>query len=136
VKLIGAIVLMLVLFLSVGSARANAHCQRRYRDLALPVYDRLVMVSHWRNFTCSRASRVANAVADAYERGLPLVDYPPPPNGVPGGGGQTFQIRTFSYGTYTCRMTARGSDFVAGRCRQGARFVSFTDMNHWFVHDQ
>ena len=48
--------------------------------------------------------------------------------------GHMFQVYTRRYGTYTCRMTARGSDFVIARCRRGARFVRCSSMNHWFLH--
>jgi hypothetical protein len=120
--------------LQVGSAGASASCHRRYRDLALPVYDRLVVVYQRQHLTCSQAARVGNAVADAYERGLPVADYPPPPTGVPGGRGHTFHVRTRPFGVFTCRMTGRGSDFVDARCRRGARFVRFSSMNHWFLH--
>jgi hypothetical protein len=127
-----AIMLASLGLLLAGSAAAGARCQGRYRDLALPVYDRSVAVSERSQLTCYQATRVANAVADAYERGLPLADYPTDT----GGSNRPFQIRTRSYGTFTCRMIARGSDFVTGRCSDGARFVSFASYNHWFLHDQ
>jgi hypothetical protein len=133
-RLLLAIAVASGLLLSVGSAAASARCQGRYRDLALPEYDRLVVVYARRHLSCSSAARAGSAVADAYERGLPIRDYPPPPKGVPGGGGHTFHVRTRPYGTFTCRMTARGSDFVTARCRRGTRFVSFSSMNHWFLH--
>lgn len=119
-----------------SAASARARCVRRYRDLALPVYDRRVTVSHYHHLSCDSAARMGSAVADAYERGLPLADYPPPPLGVPGGQGRTFRVHTRRYGTYTCRMTARGSDFVVARCRRGVRFTSFESDNHWFLHGQ
>jgi hypothetical protein len=121
--------------LSVGPADASAQCQRRYHNLVQPVYDRLVIVFERRHLTCSQAARVGNAVGNAYQRGLPLADYPPPPNGVPGGEGHAFQVRT-RYGAFTCRMTARGSDFVTARCHRGVRFVRFTSLNSYFVHGQ
>ena len=133
-KLMLAPLILALVVLLVGPAAARASCKQRYRDLALPVYDRLVTVYERRHLTCSQAARVGNAVADAYERGLPTIDYPPPPTGVPGGQSHTFQIHTQRYGTYTCRMTARGSDFVVARCRRGARFVRFESDNHWFLH--
>jgi hypothetical protein len=122
-----------VVLATVAPAGASSYCQRRYQDLQQPIYDRRVRVFEFRQLTCSQAARVASAVADAYERGLPLSDYPPPPSGAPGGGGHTFQVRTFSFGTYTCRMTGRGSDFVAGRCRRGGRFVRFESDDQWFI---
>jgi hypothetical protein len=129
------IALAFVVLLSASSAGASVRCQRRYRDLGVPVYDRLVIVYARRHLTCSHAARVGSAVADAYERGLPLADYPPPvAPGFPGGNSRPFRVHTRRYGTYTCRMTARGSDFVAARCRRGARFVRFASENHDFLH--
>ena len=55
-----------------GAAHASAKCVRRYRDLALPVYDRRVTVYHYNDLSCDAAARVASATSDAYERGLPL----------------------------------------------------------------
>jgi hypothetical protein len=115
-------------------ASAGAHCERRYRDLQIPAYDRRIVIHQYRHVSCTTAARVASATADAYERGLPTVDLPPPPAGVPGGKGHTFTVRTRRYGTYSCRLTARGSDFVEGRCRQGPRFVGFLDLDHYWVH--
>ncbi len=120
--------------LTTGSAAATTRCQRTYRDLSLPVYKRLVQVYERRNLGCSQAARIGSAVADAYERGLPVADFPPPPSGVAGGQGQAFQIHTRSYGTYVCLMTARGSDFVSANCTDtstGAKFVRFTSLNHY-----
>ena len=116
-----------------NAAGEPKQCQERYRDLALPVYDRLVVVHQRKQLTCPQAARVGNAVADAYERRLPVADYPPPPNGVPGGKGRAFKVQT-RYGTFTCRMTARGSDFVQASCHGGNRSTSFTSLNHWFLH--
>lgn len=115
---------------------ANAQCVRRYRDLGIPAYDRRVIVEHYHYVSCTEAARVGSAVADAYERGLPIAELPPPPAGVPGGQGRTFTVHTRRYGTYTCRLTARGSDFVEGRCRRGRRFTSFLSLNHYYVHGQ
>jgi hypothetical protein len=122
--------------ISSGSAGASAHCQRTSRDLLAREYKRLVVVYQRRNLTCWQATGVSNAVDDAYERGLPVADYPPLPGGVPGGQGQPFRIHPVRYGTYTCSMTERGSDFVSARCTgafTGARFVRFTAMNHAFL---
>ena len=120
-----------------GAADASAKCVRRYRDLALPVYDRRVTVYRYRHLSCGAAARVASATSDAYERGLPLADYPPPPPpGVRGGQSRTFEVHTRKYGTYTCRMTERGSDFIQARCRQGVRFSSFVVEEHWWLHGQ
>lgn len=125
--LVVASVMVGLLMGALGSrAGAASRCERRYRDLALPVYDRVVTAFHYHHLSCGSAARIGSAVADAYERGLPPADYPPPPNGVPGGQGHTFKVPTRKYGTYTCRMTERGSDFVGARCRRGARFVSST----------
>jgi hypothetical protein len=135
-RLTAAVAPIVAILFAICSASASAQCQRRYQDLQQPIYDRFVQVNGYRHLTCSQAARITNAVADAYERGLPIADYPPPPNGIPGGGGQTFQVRTYSYGTYTCRMTGRGSDFVAGRCRRGNRFVAFLSTNHYFIRGQ
>ena len=131
-----AFALALLVLVVAGPASAGARCQRRYRDLALPEYDRLVVVYERRDLTCFQASRVGSAVADAYERGLPVADYPPPPppRGVPGGRGRPFRVHTRRYGTYSCKMTARGSDFVSAHCRRGMRYVRFTSLNHWFLH--
>ena len=128
-----AIGLAFVASLSAGSAAATVRCQARYRDFALPVYDRNVLVYARQHLTCSQASRVGNAVATVYERGLPVADYPPPPRGVPGGQSHPFSVHT-RYVVFTCVMTARGSDFVAARCRSGVRFVRFFSGNHWFLH--
>jgi hypothetical protein len=128
-----AIGLAFVVSLSAGSVAASVRCQGRYRDFALPVYDRLVTVNARQHLTCSQASRVGNAVATVYERGLPVADYPPLPRGVPDGQSHPFSVRT-RYGVFTCVMTARGSDFVAARCRSGVRFVRFFSGNHWFLH--
>lgn len=133
-KLACFVALMTALLLSAVPADASSRCQRRYQDLALPEYDRLVVVYARRHLTCTQAARVGSAVADAYERGLPVADYPPPPRGVVGGRGRTFTIRTRRYGSYRCTMTSRGSDFVSARCRRGSRFVRFTSLNHWFLH--
>ena len=119
-----------------GGAAASASCVRRYRDLAQPIFDRRITVHHYHHLSCTAASRVGSAVADAYERGLPLADYPPPPSGVPGGQGRTFKVHSRAYGTYTCRMTGRGSDFVIARCRRGTRFTSFESDDQWFIHGQ
>jgi hypothetical protein len=100
------------------------------------VYDRRVTVDYYHHFSCGAAARVASATSDAYERGLPLADYPPPPPGVPGGQSRTFKVHTRKYGTYTCRMTERGSDFIQARCRQGVRFSSFVVEGHWWLHGQ
>jgi hypothetical protein len=115
-------------------ASASAHCERRYRDLQIPSYDRRIVIHQYRHVSCTTAARVASAAADAYERGLPTAELPPPPAGVPGGKGHTFTLRTRRYGTYSCRLTARGSDFVEGRCRRGQRFVGFLDLDHYWVH--
>jgi hypothetical protein len=132
---VSAIALAFVVLLSAGPAVASTRCERRYRDLAVPVYDRLVIVYERRHLTCSQAARVGSAVADAYERGLPLADYPPPvAPGFPGGESRPFRVHTRPFGSFTCRMTARGSDFVAARCRRGARFVRFASENHYFRH--
>ena len=77
-----------------GGAAASAKCVRRYRDLAQPIFDRRITVHHYHHLSCTAASRVGSAVADAYERGLPLADYPPPPSGVPGGQGRTFKVHS------------------------------------------
>lgn len=119
---------------AVVPAAAQARCERRYRDLQLRVYDRRVIVHQYRHLSCGTAARVASATADAYERGLPTADLPPPPSGVPGGQGRTFSVHSRRYGTYTCRLTARGSDFVEGRCRRGSRFVGFLSLNHYWLH--
>ena len=120
-----------------GAAVASAKCERRYQDLAIPIYDRLVTVYHYHHLSCGSAARIGSAVADAYERGLPLADYPPPPApGEIGGQGHTFKVHTRRYGTYTCRMTGRGSDFVIARCRRGVRFTSFYAGLHAYLHGQ
>lgn len=133
---IGLVVIngMAVALLQAGSASAG-QCQRRYQDLALPVYDRLVRVFAYRHLTCAQAAQVGNAVAESYERGLPLADYPRATGGVPGGLDHTFRVRT-RHGTFACRMTARGSDFVQARCRRGEKFVRFESDHHWFLHGQ
>ena len=120
-----------------GAAAASAKCVRRYRDLAIPIYDRRVTVDHYHHLSCGSAARIGSAVADAYERGLPSADYPPPPApGFPGGQSRTFKVHTRRYGTYTCRMTARLSDTVVARCRRGKRFTSFSDSLHAYLHGQ
>ncbi|MGI8714925.1 MAG: hypothetical protein ACR2NR_17450 [Solirubrobacteraceae bacterium] len=93
-----------------------------------------MVVYERQHLTCSQAARAGNAVADAYERGLPVSDYPPVPKGVPGGKGHAFRVHTRRYGTFTCQMTARGSDFVVGHCRQGPRLVRFSSENSYFLH--
>jgi hypothetical protein len=133
-KLAWAVGAVAVVLLSSTSANANVRCQRRYQDLALPVYDRLVVVYARKQLTCTQAARVGSAVADAYERGLPTADYPPLPRGVAGGRGRPFKIHTRRYGTYSCRMTARGSDFVSAKCHRGSTYLHFTSLNHWFFH--
>lgn len=85
-----------------SAAHASSECVRRYRDLALPVYDRRVTVYHYNHLSCGAAARVASATSDAYERGLPLADYPPPPApGFPGGQSRTFKVHIRKYGTYS-----------------------------------
>jgi len=126
----------LVMVGALTPASAAARCERRYRDLALPVYDRRVTVSNYQHLSCGSAARIGSAVADAYERGLPLADYPPAPPGYVSGQGHAFRVHTRRYGTYTCRMTLRGSDFVRARCRRGPRFLSFESDNHWYLHGQ
>jgi hypothetical protein len=121
--------------LPIGTAAATARCQGRYRNAVLPVYDVLVVVYARQHLTCSQATRVGNAVATAYQRYLPTPDYPPLPSGVPGGQGQPFPAHT-RFGTFTCVMTARGSDFVVARCRRGARFVRFLSNTSAFLHGQ
>jgi hypothetical protein len=102
----------------------------------VPVYDRRVTVYHHDHLSCGAAARVASATSDAYERGLLLTDYPPPPPGVPGGQSRAFKVHTRKYGTYTCRMTEGGSDFVQARCRQGVLFSSFVVEEHCSLHVQ
>ena len=127
--------LALALALPAASASAQTHCQRRYQDLGVPIYDRLVKVFERRHLSCFVATRIGSAVADAYERGLPRADYPPPiAPGFPGGHSRRFKVRTRSYGTYTCRMLERGSDFVEAKCWRGVRYVRFVSLNHWSVH--
>lgn len=120
---------------SAGPAAASARCQGRYRDVAIPSYDRLVVAFARRHLTCSKAMTVGNAVATAYERDLPVADYPPPPRGVPGGKSQLFPVHT-RYGTFTCQMLGRGSDFVTASCRRGAQFVRLQSTNDYFLHGQ
>jgi hypothetical protein len=136
VLVVASVMVGLLMGVLGSNAGAASRCERRYRDLALPVYDRLITVYQYNHLSCGSAARVANAVADAYERGLPVSVYPPLPAGVPGGQGHTFKVRTRTYGTYTCRMTGRGSDFVIARCRRGQRFTSFYSGNHAYLHGQ
>jgi len=82
--------------------------------------------------TCSHAARLGSALATTYERGLPLGDYPPPPRGVPGGKSHPFDVST-SLGTFTCRMTARGSDFVIAVCSHGAHSAHVESINDYYV---
>lgn len=84
-------------------ASASARCERRYRDLALPEYDRLVTVYHYQHLSCGSAARIGSAVADRYERGLPLADYPPAPPGLVSGQGRTSP----------CTLAATGPTHVA-----------------------
>ena len=108
-----------------------ASCRRSYPDL-LRVYRRLVIVYERRGLTCSQAASIGSAVATRYERGLPLANYPPLPNGVPGGQGRPFNVGT-RLGKFNCRMTSRGSDFVAATCSRSTKWVRFVSMNHWYV---
>ena len=44
-----------------GAAVASAKCERRYRDLGIPIYDRLVTVYHYHHLSCGAAGWVAGA---------------------------------------------------------------------------
>lgn len=91
-------------------ARTAASCQRRFRDVSEPVYDRLVRVFERRHLTCSRATAIANHVATLYERGLPIADYPPSPGPPVGlGRGDPFRMAT-GLGEFTCHMTDGGHE--------------------------
>jgi hypothetical protein len=121
----------LLLGLAAAGAHALPRCHRRFPD-RIPVYARLVIASARHHLSCSQAARVGNAVATRYERGLPTADYPPPPKGVPGGQGHRFHVAS-ALGRFTCRMTARGSDFVVAVCRRGARSARVESINDYYL---
>jgi hypothetical protein len=114
-----------------GASASTASCKRTYPDL-IKTYKRLVTVYERRGLNCSQAAAVGSDVATRYERGLPTRDYPPPPTGVPGGKSQRFAVVT-SAGRFTCRMTSRGSDFVAATCERAAKYVRFVSLNHYYI---
>jgi hypothetical protein len=118
-------------FLGAGSAEALPACHRASPDRD-PLFNRRVLIYKHRGLSCGQAVKVANAVADRYEVGLPLRDYPPPPSGVPGGGGRWFHVST-PLGGFACRLTERGSDFDAGVCKQRRRLAVFESDNQWYV---
>jgi hypothetical protein len=130
--------LIFVLPLSAADAGPRAHaaalCQRRFRDVAEPVYDRVVRVFERRHLTCSRAAAISTHVATLYEHGLPIADYPPS-SGVPvgRGRGEPFRVAT-ALGEFSCHITARGSDFVTAACSRGNKFVKFESLNHAYLH--
>ena len=115
-----------------GACASAASCRRAYPDWALPVYRRLVIVYQRRGLTCSQAASIGSKVATRYERGLPVADYPPPPAGVTGGEGHPFKVST-GLGRFTCRMTSRGSDFVAATCLRSTKSVRFESLNHYYL---
>jgi hypothetical protein len=115
-------------------AHAAALCQRRFRDPAEPVYDRLVKVLKRRHLTCSRAAAISSHVATLAEHGLPIADYPASPGPPVGRGrGEPFRVAT-ALGEFTCHITATGSDFVTATCSRGNKFVKFKSLNHAYLH--
>jgi hypothetical protein len=116
---------------ALGAGGSLPRCHRRFPD-RIPQYARLVIARERHGLSCAQAAKVGNAVATRYERGLPKADYPPPPKGVPGGRGHSFHVRTGLSG-FTCRMTARGSDFVIAVCRAGARSAHVESINDYYV---
>jgi hypothetical protein len=116
---------------SVPAHAAPTSCKRTAPDLER-VYRRLLIVDEHRGLTCSQGAAVASAVAPRYERGLPVRNYPPPPAGVPGGRRIPFDVATAA-GEFTCRMTARGSDFVVATCNQGSELVRFESLDHAYL---
>ncbi len=118
---------------SIPTASARPTCVRRLHNRQVPVYDRRVEVFARRSLSCSQAAEVGGTVGDAYERGLPPSVYPRVPGAPANWLGHTFRVRT-RYGTFTCRMLARGSDFIRARCRNGRKFTSFVSDNSWYLH--
>lgn len=115
----------------VPSSAATVSRRRTYPDLNR-VYKRLMLVYEHRGLACAQSAFVGSDVATRYEHGLPTVDYPPPPTGVPGGRGRRLDVAT-NAGQFTGRMTARGSDFVAATCENGAAYVRFESLNHYYL---
>jgi hypothetical protein len=110
--------------LPTDAARASLACYSTFP--ADNLYFLEVMVEKRVRISCSAGFKVGRSLWRAYEHGLPARDYPPPPHGVPGGGGQTFHLSTAA-GGFTCRMLSRGSDFVLARCRRGQAMVRIYD---------
>jgi hypothetical protein len=82
--------------------------------------------------SCSAATKAGRRVWQAY-KSLPVRNYPPPPNGVPGGKGEPFHVSTPA-GGFTCRMLSRGSDFVIARCRHGSATFTISDHRDCCAH--
>ena len=56
---------------------------------------------------CSASLKVGRSLYNVYHKGIPVQNYPPPPNGVPGSEGTPFHLCT-PVGRFACRMLAAG----------------------------
>ena len=102
---------------AMAAGRASAAtCENNRVPYHRPIFLE-VTVTRRRAISCKEALKIGKPLYQA-KLTLPLKNFPPPPRGVPGGQGKPFGVSTPAR-HFTCRMDARGSDFIDADCHRG-----------------